>query len=421
MFSLLRDSRTYGVKEALLGGTTLRHAGRLEGFLLRLLFAIVVVRSLEYYPWYPALPKPVGLAAWPELWSWLGWDLTRLADEAFWGQCLLWSKIALLFYVLGLGLPVALPIVTFIHIAIRTVNNSQGAAHHGFQMVSLALLTQTLVVWFLAAVRGSAFVRRKPPPAWAAPGNWTWLWLYTIAIAAATYVVSVCSKIDESRGQWLKNSPYVATQIVKTHRQNYYNNLEPQFIQGIPQTAAASDPATDRYRHPIPSAADWLGRHPDLARLIFGAGFFLELCAFLAVLDRRAALAIGLALVTLHGSIEWLMELSFPFNQRTVGVFFVNATGWLVLMLKDSAWRPTRRLWLGSFLTGAILLAAHLATAASESLGAHFLALVWHPAAIVPELFAWPVVLKWSWVLATQTLLISALVLSGKSLLRKRA
>ena len=67
MFSLLRDSRTYGVKEALLGGTTLRHAGRLEGFLVRLLFAIVVVRSLEYYPWYPVLPKPVGLAAWPEL------------------------------------------------------------------------------------------------------------------------------------------------------------------------------------------------------------------------------------------------------------------------------------------------------------------------------------------------------------------
>ena len=226
-----------------------------------------------------------------------------------------------------------------------------------------ALLTQTLVVWFLAAVRGWYFVRKNGLPRWAAPGNWTWLWVYTIAIAAASYIISVCSKWDESKGQWLKNSPYVATQIVKTHRQNYYNSLDPQFIQGVqPATAPVADPATDRYRYPIPRSADWLGRHPDLARLIFGAGFFLELLVFLAVLDRRAALLFGLCLVSLHGSIAWLMELSFPFNERTVGVFFVNAAGWLILMAKDPAWRPSRKVWLGCLLGATALLAAHLAT-----------------------------------------------------------
>ena len=231
MTSLIRETRAFGLREALLGGTGLRNVGRLEGFFLRLLFAVVVWRSLEFYPAYPSAPKPVGLAALPALWEWLGWEITRLSDPALWAQCLTWVKVALCFYVLGYGLPVALPVITLVHVAIRTLNNSQGAAHHGFQMVSLALLTQTLVVWFLALVRGWIFVRKQAMPRWAAPGNWTWLWVYTIAIAAASYIISVCSKLDESRGQWLKNPPCVAIQIVKTYRQNYYNSLNPQFIQ----------------------------------------------------------------------------------------------------------------------------------------------------------------------------------------------
>ena len=421
MTSLIRETRAFGLREALLGGTGLRNVGRLEGFFLRLLFAVVVWRSLEFYPAYPSAPKPVGLAALPALWEWLGWEITRLSDPAFWAQCLTWVKVALCFYVLGYGLPVALPVITLVHVAIRTLNNSQGAAHHGFQMVSLALLTQTLVVWFLALVRGWIFVRKQAMPRWAAPGNWTWLWVYTIAIAAASYIISVCSKLDESRGQWLKNSPYVATQIVKTYRQNYYNSLDPQFIQGVaPATPVDADPATERYRHPIPPSAEWLGRHPDMARLLFGAGFFLEMLVFLAVLDRRAALLFGLGLVSLHGSIAWLMELSFPFNERTVGVFFVNAAGWLILMAQDPAWRPTRKIWLGAAISAAALLAAHLATATSESTLAHFLDLAHHPAAIIPGLFDVPAGVKWTGMLATQIILFAAVTVSARSLLRKR-
>ena len=421
MISLIQDFRTLGLKAALLGGTTLRHAGRLEGFFLRLLFAIVVARSFDSHPDYQTLLKPVGLAAWPELWQWLGWDLTRMADPVFWAQCLRWVYIALGFYIIGFGLPVALPVVTLIHIGIRTLNNSQGAAHHGFQMVGLALLAQTLVVWFLAAVRALYFLTKKPLPAWAAPGNWTWLWIYTIAAIAATYVTSVCTKLDESGGKWLLNSPYVATQIVKTHRQNYYTQLDPQFILGLPPALPpAPDPATDRYRHPVPVQADWLSRHPALARIIFGAGFLLELSVFLAVFDRRAALLFGLALVSLHGSIGWLMELTFPLNERTVGVFYVNAAGWVILMLKDPAWRPSWKLVLGSLLAASALLGAHLSTAGSDSLVSHFIDLAQHPASLVPDLFTWPTAVKWTWVVATQTILISAVVLTAKSVGRSR-
>jgi hypothetical protein len=421
MTSLIREIRSHGLKEALLGGTCLRDVGRLEGFFLRLMFALVVWRSFEFYPAYPTAPKPVGLAAWPALWEWLGWEITRLSDPVFWAQCLTWVKVALCFYVLGYGLPLALPVILIVQVGIRTLNNSQGAAHHGFQMVSLALLAQMLVVWFLAVARGWIFVRKMTMPRWAAPGNWTWLWIYTIAIAAASYVISVCSKLEESRGQWLKNSPYVATQIVKTHRQNYYNSLDPQFIQGVaPATPDDADPATARYRHPIPHSADWLSRHPDLARIIFGAGFFLELFVFLAILDRRVALLFGLGLVSLHGSIAWLMELSFPFNERTVGVFFVNAAGWLVLMAKDPAWRPTRKLWLGAAGLALALFAGHLATAESDSAVAHFFDLAHHPAAILPGLFNWPAAVKWTVVLATQTLLIAAVGVSVRSVMKRR-
>lgn len=417
MMALINDCRTQGWRVALLGGTGLRHAGRLEGFILRALFAMVVWRSLEFYPAYPDLPRPVGLAAWPALWQWLGWDLSRLADPVFWAKCLMWSRVALIFYTAGFGLSLALPVVTLVHIGIRTLNNSQGAAHHGFQMVSLALVTQTLIVWLLAGVRLVCRLRKRPAPDWAASGNWTWIWLYTIAIAAATYLVSVCSKIDESKGQWLKNSPYVATQIVKTHRQNYYNNLDPVYIQGVPSPKAdPPDPATDRYRHPIPESADWLSHHPSLARWVFGSGFFLEMFAVLAILDRRAALAVGMGLVTLHGSVEWLMELTFPFNQRVVALFFVNAPGWAILMARDPAWRPGKKLWLGSFVFAALLLGLHLATAGSDSVSAHFLRLTQEAAAVVPDLFSFPAWLKWPTVLATQTILFAALIMAAKSL-----
>ena len=114
------------------------------------------------------------------------------------------------------------------------------------------------------------------------------------------------------------------------------------------------------------------------------------------------------------------MELSFPFNERTVGVFFVNAAGWLILMAKDPAWRPTRKIWLAAAISAAALLAAHLATATSESTLAHFLDLAHHPAAIIPGLFDVPAGVKWTGMLATQIILFAAVTVSARSLLRKR-
>ena len=66
------------------------------------------------------------------------------------------------------------------------------------------------------------------------------------------------------------------------------------------------------------------------ARAVFAPGLLLELFAFLALLSRRWALAIGLGLVTLHASIEYMMSLHFPLFQYSVAIWMINLPFWLV-------------------------------------------------------------------------------------------
>ena len=133
-----------------------------ESFFMRLLFAIVVWNSLVgYVVRYETIPTPVGIARWTWLWTSLGWDLTRLSDPVFWGQCLTLAKVALFFYVAGVGVPLAIPVMAVIHIAIRTLNNSQGAPHHGHQMVSLILLAQWITSWVCGAMQLYSWAGRK--------------------------------------------------------------------------------------------------------------------------------------------------------------------------------------------------------------------------------------------------------------------
>src|SRR5690606_15879485 len=97
----------------------------------------------------------------------------------------------------------------------------------------------------------------------------------------------------------------------------------------------------------------------------------LELFAFLAVFGRRAALLIGLGLVSLHESIEWLMELTFPFNQFVVAVLFLNVGGWLILMTRRPEFRPGLRLWIGAIALEAILWAATRAVSPDAGIQGH--------------------------------------------------
>lgn len=93
----------------------------------------------------------------------------------------------------------------------------------------------------------------------------------------------------------------------------------------------ANGPITD------PEIAVWLVQHPWLTS-IFGGGFFLELFAFLALRNRPWALLIGLAIISFHRSVRWLMRLEFEMHEWLIWIFLVNVPFWFWWTLSGQ-WR----------------------------------------------------------------------------------
>ena len=125
---------------------------------------------------------------------------------------------------------------------------------------------------------------------------------------------------------WLINARYISIELIKTHRSMYYKGLakEPGF-----DPALAGD---------VPVAV-WMLKHPILTTLMFGAGFFLELFAILALRSRAWALFIGLSIIALHQMIAVMMKLTFHNNEILVLIFLVNIPFWAVWLARRG-WRP---------------------------------------------------------------------------------
>ena len=297
--------------------------GRLEAFCLRLALAFVFWQALQARVYFDTLPHPQGLATMEWLhpvFVWLGnaehWHLVKIAVPAL-----------LVWYVCGWGQFLPLTALTLIHVLQRTLFASQGATHHGHQLLTLVFCAQTVVAWMLVCCRTTGLRRW-----WTRPGNHTAVWQAVLVVVASVYVTSAGYKLIASQGQWLFHSHHLSTQIVKTYRQNHYNDLDPKFLVGdasLPPSKA--DSADARYRHPIPAQAEWIRRYPTPARVFFGFGLFLEAFAFLAAFNRGFATLFGIALVMFHLLVLWLMKLDFPLNVATVWVVLVNLPGWIVV------------------------------------------------------------------------------------------
>jgi hypothetical protein len=217
--------------------------------------------------------------------------------------------------------------VAVLHILPFTLYNSQGYTHHGYQIVSLTLLVQALTVWF--------YVLRKRSFPWLPPGATlrSWLLWQSQMLICGTYFVTIIAKLDNSGGMWLWNANYVAMDMVKTQRQSYLNNLDPQFAQP-------------------PEQAIWMLDHPWTARLMFGSGFLLELLAIFAIGRRGLGFLIGVAIIVFHRSIDALMGLTFLYNEFLVAVFIVGipfGIAWLLTRLpgRFTAWGVTLGALLG--------------------------------------------------------------------------
>jgi len=288
---------------------------RYEVFLMRLFFAAAVLLSVDHM--LPNLfgpptgnpgivqmremPYPTGIG---HFFPWL----TVLANEsvAWWTHVAL--AVGLLLYVAGLVLPVSLALVTGIHIAIFTLNNSQGAIHHGYQIISVVLLAQCVVHWLPWGFR--IFGKSLVLPEGLRLHDWT-VYYSQLAIAAC-YVIAGVTKMLVSGPMWIVKSPLIAVQIHKSFDQKYYEYLDPKWLEH-----------GQLY-------ADFAVQNPNLTRLILGGGLVLELGAFLILAGRRWAAFFGISLIAMHFAIGRTMALHFPENQSVDFIFLVNAPFWIV-------------------------------------------------------------------------------------------
>ena len=311
------------LQEWLQGNPGMFAIGRLESWAWRAGLALIFWQVLQMNVNFDSLPHPQGLAHW----EWWRPKILWLGKPENWNTVQLWSVPLLIWYVFGWANFLPLTALTLVHILQRTLYASQGAPHHGHQLVSLVFCAQVVVAW-------GCFIRKccrkKDQPRtcmYPASVHWTAM----LVVVATSYVITACSKWEESNGKWLQNAQYFSNQIVKTHRQNYYNDLNPQYLVGSPPVASPEpDPANDRYRYPIPNQAHWMLTHSALSRVFFGMGFLMEFSAFLLIFHRGLAALYGIAIIAFHLMVLWLMELTFPQNIEVVLVLCLNVPGWLV-------------------------------------------------------------------------------------------
>ncbi len=256
---------------------------------------------------YEEQEKPNGLAH--------IFDLTFFADDKV-VKVLPYLVIpCLLLYASGVGLPVVLPLLLLVQIGARTLYNSQGYIHHGFQMVSLVLMVQTgVVLWHCFRNWREALGIRR---ARRVNGRnfWDSFVRYSQYMVVGCYVIAGVIKPVKSDGEWFFNSHLIGIQLVKTDRQNFYSDLDPQF---------GNDP--------VAYASEMLEK-PTLTRIFLGFGVLLEIFAFLALYNRLTAAVFGTMFILFHYFNEFLMHLYFYNNEKLVWIFLINLPFWIWALL----------------------------------------------------------------------------------------
>lgn len=191
-----------------------------------------------------------------------------------------------------------------------TLGNSQGATHHTTQIVGFVLLGQVLahVYWKLRRQNNKALTGPAPPSS---------LIYLSQQLLAAGYVASGISKIVRSRGNWISDTANFPVQLAKGRDKQYYD-----FLVETPAETGA-----------------WMLRlltdYPALAKALLGTGLFLELFAFLALLNRPLLALFGIGLLAMHATISEFMGLGFAFNKAALLIFFINVPWWLVRLFES--------------------------------------------------------------------------------------
>ena len=241
-------------------------------------------------------------------------DLTFFNDDDF-VEKLPWIVIpCLILYACGFGLPVVLPILCFVLLGSRTLYNSQGYIHHGFQMVSLVLLAQTVVALWAVVKNPKQAMGLARATGMTKNGRTWWdvMVRYTQLMIIASYMIPGVIKQFKSGGEWFLNSHFIGVQVVKTHRQNFYNDLDPAWAE-----------------EKLPATAKFMLEHKNWTRLLLGCGVALQLVAFLALYNRFTQLIFGLTFVAFHLINDAMFGLFFYNVEKMDWIFLVNLPFWI--------------------------------------------------------------------------------------------
>lgn len=301
MTFLMTDTRTSGTTgQRFNTGASTFNWSPLEMFCMRLGFAVLVffVIKWEVGSLGPADPKKLtGLAHFINL------DGLRYLSPIWLWQTI--TGLGLLLYVLGIFPVLGLTPALFFSIGIGTLANSQGAANHSTQLVSMILLGQFLV--FLLPKIGRAPLTAA---SWLRPSaSLLQRSIYvTLVIFVAGYVVCGYTKLNNSDWQWIQRVPNLALELQKSNWSAYYDTLTP-----VPET--------------LNTVVKLMTEYPNTARLFFGAGLFVELFAFVALIGRRWCFFTGIVIIVLHMSISKLMQLDFYYHMAAALIFLVNVPG----------------------------------------------------------------------------------------------
>lgn len=246
---------------------------------------------------------PNGLAGLVNL-SWL------VSDVPTWIAAGLMA-VLLLLYLLGKCMLVATAGLLLIHMTVGSIFASPAGTHHATQIVGFVLLGQ--VIWFTWQT-WRVGAKRNDGRLWNEAQGAVF---FSQQMIAAAYVVSAISKWVNSGGgwfpgwRWVQQLPNIAVQFEKNHRQKYYDEL--------------IMPAEALNRGMI----DFVIDHPTLAKLLIGPAFYLELLAFLVLLNRRMSALLGLGLIAMHVIIAQIMHLEFFYFEMIGLLFLVNVPYWV--------------------------------------------------------------------------------------------
>ncbi len=302
------------LKRWLAGSFRPKTHGPWESLAARALFAALTIYHFPTLMPFTTQPVPNGIARW--------FDLTWLAAPGAL-ETVRWIFMGLMVpYVLGWALWAVLPLAAFLHIAIFSLNNSQGYINHNWQIVSSILLIQTFVAWWWPLRQ--AWRARSTPTAERdvhdpALTRDAWLWYFTQLIMALFYTTSAVSKVKKSGLGWMMDLENLSLAVKKTSVQAYYSD---------PSVGSAGA---------MPAAGQWIMDHPLGTAILFGPALPLEFFAFVALWNRAVAFWLGLALIAMHCGIEAIMALDFYINSLCLLIFYVNLPGWI------AAWLNRRR------------------------------------------------------------------------------